>query len=147
MDVVSFASFLLPKLLSISSGEGKERLGLPEPSSWLKMVKLAANIYRKLSFTQQQKLFELGTLPPDFEKALLEVFNEYLGFYYQFRNLLLQIKPKEFKKSRNPFNAFKTRVRELMNEFFPHIKIYTVSMCHPSYTSLYEYWKKLCKIF
>jgi hypothetical protein len=45
MDIVSIASFLLPTLLSMLSGKGKELQGLPMPSSWHKMIHLSADIY------------------------------------------------------------------------------------------------------
>jgi hypothetical protein len=53
MDVVSIASFLLPTLLSILSGEGKEKLGLPMPSPWRKMIHLSVDIYKKLTPAQK----------------------------------------------------------------------------------------------
>jgi hypothetical protein len=62
MDVVFIASFLLPTLLSMLSGQGKERLGLPEISPWRKMIDLSADIYRKLKPAQKQKLVEIGVL-------------------------------------------------------------------------------------
>jgi hypothetical protein len=154
MDVVSIASFLLPTLLSMLSGEGKERLGFPEISSWRKMIRLSADIYKKLTPAQKQKLVDIGVLPPDFENMLLDVFNEYLSEkpdkhsnYYQYRDLLLKIKPEEFIASRNQYNAFKARIRELMSKTFPDVKISTVLMYHPNYSTLYAYWRKIHKIF
>jgi hypothetical protein len=85
---------------------------------------------------------------------LLDVFEEYLSEkpdkhsnYYQYSGLLLKIKPEEFAAVRNQYNAFKTRVRELMSKTFPDVKIATVSMYHPNYSTLYEYWRKIHKIF
>jgi hypothetical protein len=151
--VVSIASFLLPTLLPTLSNEGKEKLGFPEISPWRKMIRLSANIYRKLTPAQKQKLVEIGVLQPDFENMLLDLFSKYLAEepdmpeYNQYRGLLLKIKPEEYTAIRNPFNAFKTRVRELMDKTFPDVKIATVSIYHPNYSTLYEYWKKIHKIF
>jgi hypothetical protein len=60
MDVVSIASFLLSTLLSMLSGEGKEKLGMPEPPSWPRMVHLASNVYKKLTPAQKYKLIDMG---------------------------------------------------------------------------------------
>jgi hypothetical protein len=146
MDVVSIASFLLPTLLSMLSGEGKETLGLPMLSPWLKMIRLSADIYKKLTPAQKQKLVDMGILQPDFEDILIDLFSKYLAEepnvseYKKYRGLLLKIKPEEFTGKRNQYSAFMTRVRELMNKTFPGVKIATVSMYHPNYSTLYEYW-------
>jgi hypothetical protein len=60
---------------------------------------------------------------------------------------LLKIKPEDFASVRNQYNAFKTRVRELMGKTFPDVKIASVSLYHPNYSTLYEYWRKIHKIF
>jgi hypothetical protein len=103
--------------------------------------------------SQKQKLIDMGVLQPDFEDILIDYFDKYLAEepniseYSQYRGLSLKIKPEEFAAKRNPFNAFKTRVRELMDKTFPDVKIATVSMYHPNYSTLYEYWRKIHKIF
>jgi hypothetical protein len=91
-------------------------------------------------------------ITPDFEDVLLDLFSTYLAHepnipnYNQYRALLLKINPMEFSTSRNHFNAFKTRVKNLMSKRFPDVKIST-SLDHPNYSTLYEYWRKLHKIF
>jgi hypothetical protein len=67
--------------------------------------------------------------------------------YNQYRGLLLKMKPEEFAAVGNQFNAFKTRIRELMSKIFPYVKIAKVSMYHPNYSTMYEYWRKIHKIF
>jgi hypothetical protein len=61
------------------SGERKEKLGMPEPPSWPRMVHLAANIYKKLTPAQKYKLVDMGILQPDFEDVLLDLFSTYLA--------------------------------------------------------------------
>jgi hypothetical protein len=135
------------------SGEGKERLGLPMPSPWRKMIRLSADIYRKLTPAQKQKLVDMGVLQPDFEDILIDLFDKYLAEETnipecsQYRGLLLKRKPEEFATKRNKYNAFITRVRELMSKTFPDVKIATVSLYHPNYSTLYDYWRKIHKIF
>jgi hypothetical protein len=40
-----------------------------------------------------------------------------------------------------------SRVKELMAKTFPGTKIATASLHHPNYPALYEYWRKIHKIF
>jgi hypothetical protein len=135
------------------SGEGKERLGLPMPSPWLKMIRLSADIYKKLTPAQKQKLIDMGVLQPDFEDALIDLFDKYLteesdmSDYSKYRNLLLKIKPEEFTGVPNRYNAFIPRVKELIDKTFPGTKVTTVTLYHPNYSMLYDYWRKIHKIF
>jgi hypothetical protein len=166
MDIVSIASFLLPTLLSmfeafgfepdrisLLSGEGKERLGLPMPSPWFKMIRLSAEIYKKRTPAQKQKLIDMGVLQPDFEDILIDLFDKYLAEepdmsdYNKYRGLLLKIHPMEFTGVANRYAAFKARIRELMDKTFPSPKISNESSYHPNYSKLYEYWRKIYKIF
>jgi hypothetical protein len=152
MDVVSIASFLLPTLLSMMLGKGKERLGFPEISPRRKMIHLSTDIYKMLTPVQKQKLIDMDVLQPDFESLLLDIFNRYLAEPYdpicsRYKGLLLMIKPEELAGKRNRFNAFKSRVLDLMLKYFPDVRISSISSRHPNYSSLYEYWRKIHKIF
>jgi hypothetical protein len=135
------------------SGEGRERLGLPMPSPWLKMIHLSADIYKKLTPAQKQKLIDMGVLQPDFEDILIDLFDKYLAEepdmsdYNKFSGLLLKIHPMEFTGAPNRYNAFIARIRELMDKTFPGTKISNDSSYHPNYSTLYEYWRKIHKIF
>jgi hypothetical protein len=115
MDIVSIASFLLPTLLSAAFGRGKEIQGLPMPSSWYKMIRLSAEIYKKLTPVQKMKLVEMGALPPDFERELLLVFNTYLGTEEpskpqtpkpQPMQQILQKRPKKEVEEASPYKMF-----------------------------------------
>jgi hypothetical protein len=79
MDIVSISRFLLPTLLSTLFGEGKETQGLPMLSPWFKMIRLSADIYKKLTPAQKQKLVDMGVLQPDFEDILIDLFDKYLA--------------------------------------------------------------------
>jgi hypothetical protein len=67
--------------------------------------------------------------------------------YNKYRGLLLQIRPEEFTGLPNRYAAFIARVRELMDKTFPGTKVSTVSTYHPNYSTMYEYWRKIHKIF
>jgi hypothetical protein len=92
-------------------------------------------------------------LQPDFEDILIDLFDKYLAEepdmpnYNKYRGLLLKIHPMEFTGAPNRYSAFIARVRELMDKTFPGTKIATVSMYHLNYSKLYEYWRKIHKIF
>jgi hypothetical protein len=153
MDIISIASFLLTTMLSMLSSEEKETQGFPMPSPWFKMIRLSADIYKKLTPAQKIKLVDMGVLQPDFEDILIDLFDKYLAEeqdmpdYNKYRGLLLKIHPMEFTGLPNRYSAFIARVKELMDKTFPGIKVYTVSMYHPNYSTMYEYWRKIHKIF
>jgi hypothetical protein len=127
------------------------------PSPWFKMIRLSADIYKKLTPAQKIKLVDMGVLQPDFEDILIDLFDKYLteepGMpegtpdYYKYRGLLLKIHPMEFTGAQNRYAAFIARVRGLMDKTFPGTKVSTVSTHHPNYSTIYEYWRKIHKIF
>jgi hypothetical protein len=148
--------------------EGRGLLqGLPMPSPWLKMIHLSGQIYKKLTPAQKIKLVEMGVLQPDFEDILIDLFDKYLAEepelsdlrsiakstpesmpnYSQYKGLLLKIHPAEIRSEPNMYNAFKVRVKKLMDKTFPDTKISNVTLYHPNYSTLYEYWRKIHKIF
>jgi hypothetical protein len=172
MDIVSIASLLLPTLLSAVFGRGKEILGLPMPSPWLKMIRLSAEIYKKLTPVQKTKLVDMGVLPPDFERELLAVFDTYLGTetpskplfqrilqkqpkkkveedspYKQFHKTLKMVNPYEVKKLyHNQYIGFMNLYKDIADKYYPDIKISVTRGKFPNYPELFDKWKKLHKI-
>jgi hypothetical protein len=86
------------------------------PTSWHRMIRFAARIYKQHSHAQKQKLIDLEALPPELEPKLLEIFKIYLGQepvlttvqetlkpveseikydYSKFDNILKKIDPKD----------------------------------------------------
>jgi hypothetical protein len=53
----------------------------------------------------------------------------------------------EFTGTPNRYNAFKMRVKELIDKTFPGTKVSSVTLYHPNYSTLYEFWRKIHKIF
>jgi hypothetical protein len=172
MDIVSIASFLLPLLLS---GHGKLTQGLPMPSPWHKMIHLSGIIYKKLTPGQKIKLVDMGVLPPDFERKLLDVFDSYLTTetlkqqtpsklqlvlqerskkeakkdspYKQFHETLKMVKPDDVKRLfHNQYVGFLNLYSGIAEKYHPNVKISLTKGVFPNYPDLYEEWKKIHKI-
>jgi hypothetical protein len=133
-------------------GRGILLQGMSMPSPWLKMIRLSSEIYKKLTPGQKIKLVDIGALPPDFEDILIDLFDKYLAEepnmpdYNKYRGLLLKMHPAEVMNEPNMYNAFRAKVRKLIDKTFPGTKVSNVTLYHPNYSTLYEYWRKIHKI-
>jgi hypothetical protein len=143
-------------------GRGMLSQGISMPSSWLKMIRLSADIYKKLTPGQKMKLVEMGTLPPNFERELLVIFSNYLvdtetkqkpilkkkkdSPYKQFHETLKMIKPDTLKIYSNQYSGFLNIIKSLMREKHPDIKVSNSRQVFPNYPELYDEWRKIHKI-
>jgi aconitase A len=142
------------------------------PSPWLKMIRLSAGIYKKLTPAQKIKLVDMGVLPPDFERELLIIFSNYLvdiettqktteqtplktvlekkkkedSPCKQFHKTLKMIKPDDLRINSNQYSGFLNMIRDLMRENHPNIKLSISREVFPNYPDLYDEWRKIHKI-
>jgi hypothetical protein len=137
------------------------------PSSWHRMIRLSAEVYKKLIPGQKIKLVDMGVLPPDFERELLVVFNTYIPQelqsqplqqvlkkksqakvfpYDKYHDILKMIKTEEILTKPNPFFAFKHKLDELMKIYHPELKISRFPSEHPNYPFFNAEWKRIHKI-